>query len=66
MTMKKTYIAPETDIYAVNAVKVLAGSIKDGDDEGTIGFNDGETSEGDFELGARDNNYRGNIWDNAW
>ena len=26
--MKKTYIAPETDIYAVNAVKVLAGSIK--------------------------------------
>lgn len=65
--MKKTYIAPETDIYAVNAVKVLAGSIKEGDAEGTMGFNNEETPEGDFELGARDNNYRGtSIWDNAW
>lgn len=63
--MKKTYIAPETDIYAVNAVKVLAGSITEGDDEGTIGFNDGGTSEEDFELGARNSN-GGNIWDNAW
>lgn len=65
--MKKTYIAPETDIYAVNAVKVLAGSIKNGDDEATMGFNNEETPVGDFELGARDdNNNRGNIWDNAW
>lgn len=64
--MKKTYIAPETDIYAVNSVKVLAGSIKDGDDEGTIGFNDGGTSEEEFELGAREDNNRGSIWDNAW
>ena len=64
--MKKTYIAPETDIYAVNVVKVLAGSIKDGDDEGTIGFNDGGTSEEEFELGARDNNNRGSVWDNIW
>ena len=66
--MKKTYISPETDVIKINVVSVLAGSIQDGDNEGTVGFSDEGTPVGDFTPAARDdnNNNRGSVWDNAW
>ena len=59
--MKKIYIAPETNIYKVNVVSMMATSF------GTIE----DTPDGDLELSREENtdntgNNRSNIWDNAW
>ena len=59
--MKKIYIAPETNIYKVNVVSMMATSF------GTIE----DTPDGDLELSREENTdntdiNRNNIWDNAW
>ena len=59
--MKKIYIAPETNIYKVNVVSMMATSF------GTIE----DTPDGDLDRSREENtdntgNNRSNIWDNAW
>ena len=62
--MKKTYIYPETTVYKVNVTSIMATSLED--DEGSVTFKPGETSEDDFTDAAREDNNRYSIWDNAW
>ena len=65
--MKKFYIAPETNVYKVNALSsmMVATSF------GVVG-DDTPINEGDFTDGSRDNgtddntNNRSNVWDNIW
>ena len=61
MKMKKIYIAPETNIYKVNVVSMMATSF------GTIE----DTPDYNLELSREENTdntdiNRNNIWDNAW
>ena len=61
MKMKKIYIAPETNIYKVNVVSMMATSF------GTIE----DTPDDNLELSREENTdntdiNRNNIWDNAW
>lgn len=63
MDMKKLYIAPETNVYIINVVSHLMDPSFVLNPEGGP-----EISDDDFDQTREDNidNYRGNIWDNAW
>lgn len=62
--MKKLYIAPETNVYKLNSMSFIAGSV----DSGSVPIiDDGSVGESDFTDATRDDNSNGgNIWDNAW
>ena len=57
--MKKTYIAPSVENIKVNAVNMLAASIRMNDTEV-------DTSEGGVQLGREDKSDNTNIWDQGW
>lgn len=57
--MKKTYVAPSVENIKVNAVNMLAASIRMNDTEV-------DTSEGGVQLGREDKSGNTNIWDQGW
>ena len=57
--MKNTYVAPSVENIKVNAVNMLAASIRMNDTEV-------DTSEGGVQLGREDKSGNTNIWDQGW
>ena len=57
--MKKTYVTPSVENIKVNAVNMLAASIRMNDTEV-------DTSEGGVQLGREDKSGNTNIWDQGW
>jgi hypothetical protein len=58
--MKKNYVKPSVEVIKVNAVNMLAASIKMYDGPSV------DTSEEDVQLGRKNNSSFGNIWDSQW
>ena len=60
--MKKTYIAPATGVYNINAATIMATS-----GVRTLSISDEtvDTSDGTNQLGREDNDIS-NVWDSEW